>query len=161
MPSFNQQIDQRGQFIIAVKVFLPNQNGDDFNKTSQPATYRALVDTGANTCCISEKVVADLKMQPYSQSEMMTAGRPQIVSVYLVNIAVPVTDVEMRPEEQEDGRVVLKPHPVSESSKGLNRTKVSAVPDIGIDRGFDVILGMDMLLHFHITIIAGTIFISI
>ena len=39
--------------------------------------------------------------------------------------------------------------------------KVTSFPDIGVDRGFDIILGMDMLMYFHITMYRGKIVISI
>ncbi len=162
MSSFSRQMNQHGQFIIGMKIFPPVQSKDDFDRSAKSATaYRALVDTGANHCCISEKVVADLKLQAYSQSEMMTAGKPHIVSSYIINIAISVRETELRMEKQKDGQVVLKPHQVSEISKGFSQIKVSAIPDIGNDRGFDVILGMNILSHFHITMHQGTIIISI
>lgn len=140
MPSFNQQIDKHGQFIIGVKVFPSAQNEEEFNKTAKSATgYRALVDTGANNCCISEKIVANLKLQTYSKTKMITAGSPYITSLYRVAICIPVFELY----------------------KGFPDIKVSAVPDIGKDRGFDVILGMNMLFHFHITMHQGQIIISI
>ena len=162
MSSFNRQIDQRGQFIIAIKIVPPAQNKDDFDRATENAVeYRALVDTDANNCCISEKIVADLGLQPYGQSDVMTAGASHTTSVYVVGIAISVRETELRPEIQEDGQVVLTPHLISEISRGFNQIKVSAIPDIGSDRGFDVILGMNILSFFHITMHQGQIIISI
>jgi len=63
MSSFSKQIDQRGQFIVGIKIFPPTEGGDAFDRAAKSAMgYRALVDTGANQCCISERVVADLKV---------------------------------------------------------------------------------------------------
>lgn len=162
MPSFSRQIDRHWQFIVGIKIFPPTESGDDFDRAAKAAAgYRALVDTGANHCCISEKVVADLNLRPYSQSEMMTAGAPHTALLYRVDIAISVTETELRSEKQKDGQVVLTPHPVFETSKGFSHVKVSAIPDIGGDRGFDVILGMNILSHFHITLHQGQIIISI
>jgi len=162
MSSFSRHIDRRGQFIVGIKIFPPTKSGDEFDRASKgAASYRALVDTGANQCCISEKVVADLRLRPYSQSKMMTAGAPHTALLYRVGVAISVTETELRPEKQKDGQVVLTPHTVLETSRGFGHIKVSALPDIGGDRGFDVILGMNILSHFHITLHQGQIIISI
>ena len=76
-------------------------------------------------------------------------------------IAISITETELRPEKQEDGLIFLKPHPISEVFRGFKQIKVSAIPDIGNDRGFDVILGMNILSYFHITMHQGKIIISI
>ena len=39
--------------------------------------------------------------------------------------------------------------------------KVTTFPDVGADRSFDMILGMDILINFHITICLEKIIISI
>lgn len=162
MSSFDQNINHLRQFIIAVKIFPPTQTQNDYDAAYQSAiVYGALVDTGANGCSISEKVVADLNLQPHGQVEMTTAGAPHTTSVYLVGMAVSVTETEMRPEKQADGNTILKPFSVAETARGFRDIKVTSFPDIGLDRGFDIILGMDMLLHFHITMYRGKIVISI
>ena len=162
MPSFSQQINNSGQFIIEVNVFPPIGNPDKVDKAPENSIgYRALVDTGANCCSISEKIVSDLKLQPHSQQEMMTAGQPHTSFVYLAGITVSVTEGEIRPEKQKDGNVIMKPFPIRQTQRGLRSVAVTAFPDVGIDRGFDLILGMDILIDFHITIYSGNIIISI
>ena len=161
MPSFERVINQSRQFIIAVKVFLPTLTKDEFDAVCVNATnYRALVDTGANTCAISNQIVDDLELLPHKKLQMMTAGTPHDTFAYLVGIAVPVTDTEMRPEMRADGNVVVNPVTVSEMWRGFQQTEVTSFPDVG-DRGFDIILGMDMLETFHITIYEKHIIISI
>ncbi len=162
MPSFEQDINEFRQFIIAVKVFPPTKDASAYDEaTLDAAGYRALVDTGANVCSISEKIVTDLNLPAYGRVEMTTAGAPHTTSVYQVGLAIPVTETEIRPEKQEDGGTIMKPVSVAETSAGFAEMKVTSFPDIGADRGFDIILGMDMLMHFHITMHTGKIVISI
>ena len=130
MSSFEQVVNNFQQFIIVAKVFPPNNP----EKAMRNAlSYRALVDTGANRSCISEKVVGDLKLSPYKRERMTTAGDPHMAYVYMVGMAIPVAETEMHPETQEDGNTVMKPM-VSEMAKGYAEMKVSSFPDIGTDR---------------------------
>ena len=84
-----------------------------------------------------------------------------MTSIYQIGLIVPVTETEVRPEKQEDGSTIEKHVPVKETSAGFSEMKVTSFPDIGVDRGFDIILGMDMLMHFHITMYRRKIVISI
>ena len=162
MSSFDQSINKFRQFIIVVKVFPPTQKPSVYNKAALDATgYRALVDTGANGCSISQKIVTDLNLPSYGQERMTTAGAPHLTSIYQVGLVVPVTKTERQPEKQEDGSTTMKSVPVSETSSGFSEMKVTSFPDIGSDRGFDIILGMDILMHFHITMYKGKIVVSI
>ena len=161
MSSFNESINQNRQFIIGTKVFLPATNKEDFDAACSGAnSYRALVDTGANSCSISQKIVADLVLAPYNKFDVMTAGGLHTTFAYLVGIAVPVAETKMQPETQTDGNVVMKSVVLSESWSGFQQAQVTTFPDVG-DRGFDIILGMDMLAKFHITIYNRNIIVSI
>ena len=91
----------------------------------------------------------------------MTAGGPHESNLYLVGLAVSVTETEMRPEEQQDGSSIMKPFPVSEMARGAPQIEVTTFHDMGADRSFDMILGMDMLTDFHITMFHENIIISI
>ena len=162
MSSFEQNINELKQFIIAVKVFPPTESQGDYNKVEGKATnYRALVDTGANGSCISKQIVGDLELKPYSERSLMTAGGIHVSPIYLVGLAVSVRKTRMQSEQQEDGSTVARPAFVSEESKGVPKMKVTTFPDVGADRSFDMILGMDILINFHITICLGKIIISI
>lgn len=162
MSSFNQQINRFGQFIIVARVCAPTRSKEEFDNTFKHAKgYRALVDTGATGCCISKQVVTDLALKPYTKKTISTAGKPYISSVYAVDLAISVTQTALRPERQKDGGVVLKEHSMGETSMTFQQVTVFEVPDVGADRGFDVILGMDVLMHLHITIFSGQIIISI
>ena len=161
MSSFNKSINQSRQFVIATKVFLPTTNNKDFDVACAGAnSYRALVDTGANSCSISQKIVADLVIAPHNKFDVMTAAGPHTTFAYLVGIAVPVAETKIQHETQSDGNVVMKSVVVSESWSGFQQSQVTTFPDVG-DRGFDIILGMDMLAKFHITIYNGNIVVSI
>ena len=91
----------------------------------------------------------------------MTAGAPHTTFAYFVGIAVPVTEMGMQYEQKEDGSTVTKRIPVSETLRGVSQIEVTSFPDVGKDRGFDMILEMDMLIGFHITIYGSNIVISI
>ena len=162
MSSFNQNINQFQQFIINVRVFQPTQNQSDHDKAFSSAfSYRALIDTGANRSGISQKIVTDVGLSPYKYIKLNTAGTPYTAPLYSVGMVVSVTETAIRPEKQKDGSIVEKPISISETSRGYAEIPVTSFPDIGTDRGFDIILGMDMLMNFHITIYRGNIIISI
>ena len=162
MSSFSREITPHGQFIIGVKIFTPTENQTNYEETEKSAvTYRALVDTGANCCSISKKIVTDLNLHPYSHRTITTAGGTHNAPVYLVGLSVAVQQTVMHPEKQSDESVIMKPLVIGEISKGYPRIKVTTFPDVEIDRGFDIILGMDILMHFHITMHSGNIIISI
>ena len=157
MPSFRKDINLQKQFIIAIKV-LPSAQKVEAYKTA--ASYRALIDTGANRCGISNKIVTDLKLRSHHKMEITTAGGPHETLVYLVGIAVPVTQFETQHGTKEDGSVTTR-QAVHESWHGLQQVEVTTFPDVGVDRGFDIILGMDLLMPFHITIHDGNIIVSV
>ena len=162
MPSFRKKINQSQQFIIGVQAFTPSANDADKGRAFQNARpYLALVDTGATLCCISEKIVRDLDLPTHSQITLGTAGHPILAQVYSVGIAVPVTETVAKQEMQPDGSTSVTHTPVSQTLRIGSQMRAATLPDIGAERGFDIILGMDMLNDFHITLHDGEIIISI
>ena len=162
MPSFRQRINQKQQFIIGVHAFTPFTDEVDQAQALQTARpYPALVDTGATRCCISEKIVRDLNLQPHSQITMETAGHPISAQVYFIGIVVSVVETVSQHETQPDGSTSVTLTPVAQAQRGSPQMRVTALPDIDAERGFEIILGMDMLNNFHITLHDGDIIISI
>ncbi len=158
MPSFNQHINEVGQYIIGAKVILPSKQTDhEFRKANG---YRALVDTGANCCSISEKIVSDLDLMPIGETQVVTAGEILTTYEYSVGIAVFVNEI-LSPPNRMDGDIRSKNTSSKETGAGLHEVKVTSFPYVGTHRGFDIILGMNILAMFHITIYRGTIIFSI
>ena len=56
-----------------------------------------LIDTGAGSTCVSQKVCQHLNLQPHGAIRMLTAGHPVYVPVYTVCLSV----------KTESGRLVI------------------------------------------------------
>ena len=57
-----------------------------FNTAEQKGRiYRALWDTGSNSCCITEKVVNDLGLKPIKQGVVSSVNENTYQDVYNVN----------------------------------------------------------------------------
>ncbi len=164
MSSFNQSLNQKSQFIIAVKVIKCPTDEQYINEEAQALITgakprRALIDTGATNTCITQEFVDELGLIPVAQQSMMTAGEPCEVNQYQVDIAIPVTTTALQ-AVKENGKETMRIIPIGEENWGHAQHKVNAIPSVGKDRGFEVILGMDILSKMHITMFAGQIIMS-
>ncbi|MDE0243331.1 MAG: aspartyl protease family protein [Candidatus Kaiserbacteria bacterium] len=107
---------------------------------------RALIDTGATHCSITEDLAEKLHLSPVGKSTIGTAGHPVDCSQYVVLLGIPVTEVhkyhEIVDKKSNESKVV----PAAQTNHfKLHLTKVSAMPKQQRTRGFDVIVGMDLL----------------
>lgn len=131
MPTFHGQI-LNSQIILNVGV------QDDAGK-NEPLGYRALIDTGAQSSAISTKVVSELGLEPIGWREIFGVHGPKETSEYVVKLALTITEIigERAPAQQTFTRLKDR----------------SRVTELNIEsHNFDVLLGMDFLVHFHITI---------
>lgn len=101
--------------IIDVELFIPIIAGKEENIVS--IKTKALVDTGANSSCISERLALACKLKPVSALKMISAHGMSIAQIYEVSLKLP------------------------------NEILFEAVPVVEVSgsKSFDVIIGMDIL----------------
>jgi len=129
MPTFGQNITNN-QIIISAGVSNPGL------KPGQ--TYSAIVDTGAQMTMASAQAIEEIGLKPVGHMRVMGITGPDTVIKYKASVDIPVS---------------VNNNSVLASGRDL---EVVAMPqDLG---EFDVLLGMDFLLAFHITM-HGNIFI--
>ena len=150
MPTLGGRLDN-GQIIFGVAVQLPTRPDDE--DEPMPQMFRGLLDTGAQRTMVSRHVVDALGASPCGTAEFMLAtGQPERTDVYLLDLAIPVvTDVV--PVDDDMGTL-----DVSMYVRGLANVPVRALPRAFSN--FDVLLGMDLLSQFHITICHGLYMLS-
>ena len=120
MPFISGNVSENRQIIIGVKIApFAQQVPFDANKLQE---YRALIDTGATSTCISEKVVSDLNLQSTGLSKVNTASGVAIQQQYIFAVQVPM----------QNGTPIF-------STQGT-------VMPVTSDK-FDVLLGMDVLVR--------------
>ena len=137
MPSFAQDITD-GRIIVTVDVS---------REVGQPRTsYRALLDTGAQISAISTEVVRALDLSPVSLATLsVVSGSSFVTPRYLARLDIPI-DVNWA------------------ASAGTQRflmgrqLSVAGIPYRPPD--YDVIMGMDLIGTFHITMYGNRIILS-
>ncbi len=165
MPSFSKPLNSHGQFLIAVKI-TKSQVAESKDKNSVIANLvrspirRALIDTGATKTCISQECADDLGLFPVGMAEMQTAADTRQVDQYLIDFAIPVVKTALKESKKEDGSRSFETIPIGEENWAHIEHKVNALPPSGKGRGFDMLLGMDILSKMHITIFGGNIIMS-
>ena len=117
----------------------------------------ALVDTGATQTSIVQELADELHLMSRGQSTIMTAGSPCEAYQYQVDLAIPITEAVLQPTEKEGEVKII---PIGEEYWAHVKREVSSLPSIDEDRGFDALLGMDILAQMHITIVGGKIIMS-
>ena len=110
--------------------------------------FDALVDTGATATGISPKVVERLDLEPHTWGEVQGISGSTEVDVCRVNIQLPISERVV----EEDQVSVLT------TTRGNEAMDVSIL-DLG-PHGPDVLLGMDFLREFHLTIYRDLFIIS-
>ncbi len=164
MSSFNQTLNNHKQFIIAIKVVKSSKsekysNGEAQKLIIEAPSKRALVDTGASNTCIAQECADELGLIPVGKTTITTASNNCNVNQYVVDIAIPVTNTTLKPIKSDNKENFVE-QVIGEEHWAHAQQKVHSIPEIGKDRGFDVILGMDILSKMHITMFDGTIIMS-
>ncbi len=164
MSSFNKKLNNNSQFIIVIKVIkCPTveeyKNGTANNLIINADSKRALIDTGASNTCISQEYADDLQLIPIGMSSITTAGNNCVVNRYKIDFAIPVATTALQTTE-ENGEKITKEIIIDEKHWAHTQHKIHSIPSIGKDRGFDVILGMDILSRMHITMFNNEIILS-
>lgn len=164
MSSFSKKLNNSAQFIIAIKVIKSPtseeyKNGVAQNLITNVNPKRALIDTGASNTCIAQEYADELQLIPIGKSSITTAGSNCEVSRYKIDFAIPVATTALQAIEK-DGKKSTEQIIIGEEHWAHIQHKIHSIPPIGKDRGFDIILGMDILFKMHITMFDGEIIMS-
>ena len=137
MPSFEQEI-VNNQIIITVNVSTG---------PGQPAvSYRALLDTGAQVTVVSPRVIRDLGLAPIQPMQLGgISGTPIQTYQYRARVDIPIGH-----------RVSGSPYPATFLMG--NDLWVAGLPHQPTD--YEVLLGMDFIGIFHITLYGNRITLS-
>ena len=148
MPCFSTQLSGGGQFLIGVHIFDAmsdhQSDGRQLDLKNQKL-YTALIDTGAVGTCIADEVAKELNLIPTCKKQMKTAGDPVVCDEYDIHIAIPVTEItSYRHVADSSGATRYVP------SEGVTHVKawkssVLGLPQQVENRGYDCLLGMDVL----------------
>lgn len=152
MPAFGGEV-VNGQILLDVHVRLPVRPSDPDSidlggAEMEPMTFQGLLDTGATRTMVSQNVIDALDARPCGVDAFVPAtGEPEPTAAYRVDLAIPIVAGVSLPADDADA-------PNYEIyASGLRNLTVLALPR-AFDN-FDVLLGMDLILQFHITMWRG------
>ena len=117
------------------------------------SVVRALLDTGATHCTVTEELVQRLSMKEDGEcpTPISTAGHPIRCKQYSILLGIPLMEVygTQKVYNAETGCEAVVPQRVNHFKAHV--AQVIGLPKQGKDRGFDVIIGMDFLgkMMFH------------
>ena len=132
MPFFNGTFNNR-QIIIDVLIGHPHNaesslDPNDFLVNNPPYLYKALVDTGATSTCISPKIAENLALVPEGKKPVHSATHKTSANLYHVSFFIPITK-QTAQEFQVDTHAIFD----------------LEVMEIIQPANYDVLLGMDVL----------------
>ncbi|MCY4505267.1 MAG: retroviral-like aspartic protease family protein [Hyphomicrobiales bacterium] len=110
--------------------------------------FKALIDTGANQSCISDRLAQELQLESVANdSTVNTAGRV-VAPVYEVSLFLPAPRQAAARASSGEGDVGTDVRPFLKQR----------VYQIKYTEGnvFDVIIGMDLIQQGHLTIVGGS-----
>lgn len=137
MPSFMGRIEG-GRIVLNVVVGPPGM----VDPTEDFGGFKALLDTGATKSGISVRLIEQLGLKNNGEwVDMVGVHGPASVPLYNVSLAIPISE-----------------NPNQTHFKGDHSLEVAELALDTDKAGFDVLLGMDFLASFHLTIY-GQIFI--
>ncbi len=136
MPTFRGPIIGR-QILLWVHI---SKQPEEHGQESPPLAFQALLDTGATITSISQKVIDELALAAHSWRPI--AGVHGIVDTYtyMVNLAVPIAGPASSSDDQATQTVFLR-------GAHLEVASLTIQP-----KHFDILLGMDLLKDFHLTV---------
>ena len=127
--------------LVTAAVSLPTERGDN-----DPREFEALVDTGAQCTMVTRRVVERVGAEQIGIRQFMPAsGRPQATALYRLSIAVPVSETD------------------AEGIPSFTFARGGTVPVMLLPfdpSDCEVLLGMDILTKFHITMCSRQFFLS-
>ena len=133
MPTFIGEI-KNNQIILISAISISG------NDKPIPKPYKSLLDTGAQGTLISEKIVREIGLSAIGHAEILPVnGDPITTKKYRIRIDIPISSNVMSPSGGVGIETVLR-------GKDMD---VALLPYQPINH--DVLLGMDFLSAFHLT----------
>lgn len=143
MPTFSDQI-RENQIILIASIAVSQAN------VGSRRSYRALLDTGAQLTMVSDRVVQEVGLQAIGNTQIVpVTGDSVVTEKYRVRVDIPINT----PVTSAEGNVTLE-----RTLRGMDM-EVARLPYE--PRNHDVLLGMDFLQGFHLTIYGGMYILSI
>lgn len=157
MSYFNTELNEIYQFIVGVKVadcFTDEQyqDGTANLKFNRATPRRALIDTGAGFTSIGQEIADELGLGSMQTIMINTANEPYEANLYTVDLAiagVKKTKFEKLAAKLKEG---------GEGDGIYRRIEVTSMPKVDKYRGFDILLGMDILSQMRIAMSDGKIY---
>lgn len=145
MPCFNTQLTVTRLFLADVYIVPVSELSENKGEVALKGrkVYSALVDTGANRSAISEEVAKELALSPTGKLSVRTAGHPVNCNVYDIHILIPVQEIFGLKQVRKEGKIETVPN----SMLHVRGWPVAAhaLPEQKEYRGFDCLIGMDIL----------------
>lgn len=126
------KLEQRRALVkVGIRPFQPYQPVDGYSAAHNLnfREYTALIDTGALRTCISERVIADLGLAKRSRVEINNVKKAEMHWTYLFYVGI-------WPDLVDDESVTNTVIGLGSEIEGI---------DLGYNKYFDVILGMDLI----------------
>ena len=142
MPTFITDV-QNSQIILISAISIPGQAGPPQNR------YGSLLDTGAQATLISEKVVNDIGCAAIGEGKIMAVNGEEFqTKKYRVRIDIPVAGQTVLPRGKLRAETDFR-------GKDMSVSLLPYQP-----KNYDVLLGMDFLDGFHMTLVADKLIMS-
>ncbi len=146
MPSFKGIVDN-GQCFITVHVHPPQSQ-----RQKESRAFRAIIDTGAQRTCISQRVISALDLLSESKVKMKSTTGTSAVNQYQLGIFIPIE--KQTPVGIIDGKINIQ------REIALLGSSSTVVMEFKAPDNFDVIIGMDMLSDCNLFVAHGEFFLS-
>ncbi len=143
LPTFVGSVHNR-QILLAVQVSDPSRTS---NQTYH--SYQALLDTGAQMTLVTEKVESEVGLVPIGSLNITVAdGNTINTNKYMVRLGIPISNFVRLPGGTIGHQNVMR---------GSN-LEVGELPYNPANH--DVLVGMDFIHHFHITLYSDNLILS-
>lgn len=130
-------------------------NGRNTIQIEEAYQCPALIDTGATSTVISQKIADLLKLEEIGKTNIMSASH-DFVEVYMYDVAVGISVDEQIKMEEKNGTLF----PITSAS--LVSVRLSAIASKSIEKqGIEMLIGMDLISQGHLTISQGIFIFSI
>ncbi|WP_419846074.1 hypothetical protein [Candidatus Poriferisocius sp.] len=137
MPTFNVEVAD-DQIILKASILIPGAEDDN-----PPPAFDALVDTGAQMTMVSSRVIEEVGAESTSSRKIIpVSGEPLTVPTYWLGVFIPIAMDNADPNIFAAGREL----------------RVAQLPYEPLN--YDILLGMDLLIGFHITMVGGHFVLS-
>ena len=137
MPLLAGKLDERGRALVKVGI-RPFQSyqpvgGQTASFDLNFTEYTALIDTGALRTCVSERIVADLKLPRTGRVDVHNVKRSESHFTYLFHVGI-------WPDADGSSPTIIG---IGDEIEGI---------DLGFNKFFDVLLGMDVISRGYLHI---------